>query len=114
MKKTIVTFAFGLLISLTAFAQSSIEKSAIRRTNESIVSIEKTIELSDTAKTTFFELKKEQVVNHITLAQKYKDSDPDKFKEKIKANRKDFNLKLNEALGKARAKEILTAERVNK
>lgn len=113
MKKSLLTIALGLLISVSAMAQSKNEKRAIKTTNQKIEKIEKTLTLSDTEKETYSELNKVYLVNHFDLRE-LKKSDPAKFKSGIKANKADFMKKLAAALGKDRANEIVKASKGKK
>ncbi|MEP3838649.1 MAG: hypothetical protein ABJM36_13435 [Algibacter sp.] len=113
MKKSLLTLVLGLLISVTAMAQSKNEARAIKTTNNKIEQIEKTIELTDSEKETFIELNKAYVIKHFELRD-LKESDPDTFKSGVKANKADFTKKLNAALGKERATEIIKASKKKK
>jgi hypothetical protein len=114
MKKIVLTLVLGLLISISAMAQSKNDKRATKATDRKIEKIEKTTKLSDSEKETFTELNKAFAIKHFSLREELKESDPAKYKEEVKANRADFNKKLTAALGKARAKEIIAASKVKK
>jgi hypothetical protein len=113
MKKIIFTLLVGVLISISAMAQSKNEARALRITNNKIEQIEQITELSDSEKETFFELNKVYLQKHFDLKE-LKKSDPAKYKTERKANKADFMKKLTVALGKERATEITKAGKKKK
>lgn len=113
MKKSILTLVLGLLISVSAIAQSKNETRAIKTTNNKIKLIEQTIALSDSEKATFTELNVAYVTKHLDL-KPLKESDPEAHKAEVKANNADLKKKLSAALGKERATEILAASKKKK
>lgn len=110
MKKLITVLLFGILISLSATAQSSIENHADKKTNSVIEKIESKTKLSKSEKETFFEIQNAHYVRHFTLAKEYKESDLVRFKKEVKENGKLLKVNLNKAFGEKRASEILEAK----
>lgn len=110
MKKSLLAFVVGLLVSVSVMAQSKNEKRAIKTTNKKIAQIEKTVELTDTEKEAYADLYKVYILNHFEL-KGLKESDRSKFKEEVKKNNKDLKEKLASAVGKERADEIINASK---
>jgi hypothetical protein len=114
MKKTILTFALGIFITVGAMAQSKTERRAINSTNKKIEQIEMTTQLSDSEKETYSKLNTAYMIKHFEIRDELKKSDPAKFNTERKANNADFNKKIIAAFGEARAKQIKTAAIIKK
>jgi hypothetical protein len=111
MKKILFTLLAGVLISISTMAQSKSEARAEKITNRTIERIETTTKLSAIEKDKYIELQKTRLINRSEIDQDLRKSDPDKFKEKAKANNKLFRKNLIDAFGKKRASEILAASK---
>lgn len=114
MKKSILTLAFGLLISLVTVAQSEENDRLERVLSKEIAKIENTLTLNEKEKETYKKIKTQQLTKHFSLSKEFKASDPDMFKQKVKENSKQYTSELIEAFGKKRATEILKASRAKK
>ena len=108
MKKVLLTLLFGVLISVTAMAQKA-NKRIDRLVDKDLAKIEATVTLEDSEKEKYLELKKAYLTNHFSASDKYKESDKDILKQKIKENKDQFESEVNAAFGKERAAEILAA-----
>lgn len=112
MKKSLLTLVFGLLISVAAVAQSNLEKRVEIATNKKIEKIEASLKFqNDEEKEKFTALITEQITRHFKIADKYKESDPTMFKQKVRENSKQYNKELRETFGIDRANEFLAAGR---
>jgi hypothetical protein len=113
MKKSLLTLVLGLLISVSAMAQSKNEKRFSKMTDKKIEKIELVTKLSDSEKETFHKLNKAYLTKHFSLKE-LKESNPAEFKTEIKANKNNLETKLIAAFGKKRATEILNAGKKKK
>ena len=112
MKKSLFTLVFGLLISVTAVAQSNVEKLVEKSTNKKIEKIEASLKFqNDEEKEKFATLTKERLTKHFNIVEKYKESDPAMFNQKRKDNMKQYNKELQEAFGTERGKALFQASR---
>ena len=111
MKKSLLTLMVGLLISASTMAQSKSEKKIEKRANAAVEKVQATVKLSEEEKVKYFEIQKTQLINRAEVPKGLKQSDPDKFKEKVKESRKQFTKNLMDAFGKKRGKEILEASK---
>ena len=112
MKKSLFTLVFGLLISVTAVAQSNLEKHVEKSTDIKIERIEASLKFqNDEEKEKFATLTKEQLTRHFNIGKKYKKSDPEMCKQKRRDNNKQYNKELQEAFGTERAKALFQASK---
>ena len=109
MKKSILTLAFGLLLSASAVAQADLNERAKSLTKKNIVKIDAAVHLSDDEKATYPDFSNAFYLEHFTIVQKYKTDNPELFKEKVIENNNIFIAKLKKAYGNKRANEILKA-----
>ncbi|MDO7172432.1 hypothetical protein [Mariniflexile sp. AS56] len=114
MKRIVLTVIVGLLISLSAMAQSKSEKNAEKKAQKAVEKVQTAIELTEEEKAKYFELQKTQFLNRAELPKGLKESDPDTFKEKTRENRKQFEKNLLETFGDKRGKAILNATKKKK
>ncbi|GAA3651198.1 hypothetical protein [Flavivirga jejuensis] len=114
MKKSALTVIVGLLISVSALAQSKSEMKIEKRATKAVEKLETTIKLSESEKATYFELQKAKLQDRANFPKGLKESDPDAFKAKAKANRKEFTKSVIKAFGEKRGKEILEAAKKKK
>jgi hypothetical protein len=111
MKRIVLTVIVGLLISVSAIAQSKSETKLINKANKAVEKVLANLELTEGEKETYFELQKARLTERSEFPKGLKESDPELFKEKSKANRKKFTKNVIEAFGKERGKEILEASK---
>ena len=110
MKKLALTLITGLLISVSALAQSKIEKRALAQVEK----VETTIKLTDDEKEKYLELQKTRLSNQVAIAKEFKKDDKETFKVKAKENRQQFQKDVIKTFGKTRGKEIIKASKVKK
>lgn len=111
LKKNLLTLLIGTLISISAIAQSKSELRAEKLTIKSIEKIETETKLTEDEKVKYTEIQKEKLLNHFKIANEFRKSDPDKFKEKVKENGHLYVKNLLETFGNRRGREILNASR---
>lgn len=109
MKKIVLTFVFGLLISMTISAQSSIEKRAEVLVKQSIENIEKETKLNPFEKEVLMYVQVPFYKRYLKKIKKLRTKNPEKFKEKIRENRESLKTDLIENLGEARGLEVFNA-----
>ncbi|ANW96387.1 hypothetical protein AXE80_08895 [Wenyingzhuangia fucanilytica] len=111
MKKTITTLAIALLISVASMGQSNAEARAETLASKDLQKVTAVISLNEEEQEKYLSIKKAYFMNHFSFAKEYRDSNPEKFKEKIKENGVKLNSDMVAAFGRPRAVELLKAGR---
>lgn len=109
MKKSIFTLVFGILLSLSAAAQVDLTEKAEKLAARDIETTETVTKLTKKEKKTYSKLLTEHYLRHWDIVDKYKATDPDKFKESVQNNGKYFAQLTIDAFGNKRGVEILKA-----
>ncbi|MBF8148759.1 hypothetical protein ITJ86_02550 [Winogradskyella sp. F6397] len=112
MKKTIVLLVLSIAMCSTVFAQKNLEKRIDKRVDTYVERVESNMTLSDKEKKTLVSLREAHAIAFYEIKEKYEKGSAEN-KEKRKENNREFARSLNEAFGKARAKEIKNASRKN-
>ncbi|WP_439130886.1 hypothetical protein [Polaribacter sp.] len=114
MKKSILFTLLFVSVTIVSFGQSKKEQRIIKQANKFVTSLSENLsDVTEEEKTTFFELKKAQIIELKKINKEY-ERGTDEHKTKFKAVLLNFQKDVKEKFGRKRGTEIIRASLVHK